>query len=334
MVDSHTSLTFAQAFEDTEKELRNNIPPWEKADCLQKIAIMLIRLIILLPALVVIFIIISMYALYLAFYIYPLLNHQEKRPKVYYWHSDSEELNAFIRGIIFLCCINWCVFWLLVSLYRASYTDPGTIPRTPEWEMLCEDISETSTDKITIEKRKDGTLRTCNHCQLKKPDRCHHCKQCDRCNLKMDHHCNWIANCVGNNNYKYFFLVVFYATMSLGIFVGSFWETVVINLLDDDSSEILSLFLVSSYSLMFLLFLSVAAFLIFHVWLIYYNFTTIEFCEKKRRKDLNFIRSPYDCSRINNFKDALGNNPILWLLPFGYNKSKDSGLYFPINKIN
>ena len=40
--------------------------------------------------------------------------------------------------------------------------------------------------------------------------RTHHCKQCNKCVLKMDHHCQWVLNCIGFYNYKYFMNMLVY----------------------------------------------------------------------------------------------------------------------------
>ena len=50
----------------------------------------------------------------------------------------------------------------------------------------------------------------CKKCQMMRPPRCHHCSHCNRCVLQMDHHCIWINNCIGYNNYRTFILTIVY----------------------------------------------------------------------------------------------------------------------------
>lgn len=49
-------------------------------------------------------------------------------------------------------------------------------------------------------------FKFCEHCKDLKPLRAHHCAICQSCIFKMDHHCPWINNCVGQNNQRFFIL--------------------------------------------------------------------------------------------------------------------------------
>ena len=62
--------------------------------------------------------------------------------------------------------------------------------------------------------------RYCLICHLFKPEKCHHCSTCKSCMLGMDHHCPWLATCIGFFNRKHFMLTLIYSLTSILIIVG------------------------------------------------------------------------------------------------------------------
>ena len=206
----------------------------------------------------------------------------------------------------------------IISITRAIIVSPGEIPE--QWGIT----SEISGD---VEKRHDGFDRICIRCEMKKPDRAHHCRQCEKCVLKMDHHCNWIANCVGFWNYKYFICMLIHAEICIAIIIGSFWETVVVTMHDERNSCLLCLTVILYYSILCMLFIIFFLFAGFHFWVISNNYSTIEYCEKRKRRSDLFSTSPYNLGTFNNFKQALGENCLLWFIPTNF-KSKFNGVTF------
>ena len=51
-------------------------------------------------------------------------------------------------------------------------------------------------------------MKFCKSCYIIRPFGTSHCKICNNCVEKFDHHCPWVGNCIGKNNYIIFLFFI------------------------------------------------------------------------------------------------------------------------------
>lgn len=296
-----------------------HLPPWKKSTFSQKLLRLALIASIYLPVATLWFLCITFYVVYITYYLLPNIKYESSHASIYYWNDPEEYKRAKAKAWSLFALITIFYLLFIYSAYKATTLSPGNVP--DDWDI-------TGAKKSDIEKRQDGNERICIRCEMKKPDRTHHCRQCESCILRMDHHCNWIANCVGFWNYKHFMCMLFYGDLSLCLFVSTFWETVVV-ILNNETNDLFECFFVTFvYSVACMVFIVLSVFMGFHFWMIWNNFTTIEYCEKKKKNVEGFTKkSPYHLGTLNNFKQALGKNPWTWLIPVKFETDSD-GIHF------
>ena len=184
-------------------------------------------------------------------------------------------------GVFLFICLN-------VSYTVAVFAGPGSTLKTDtrgnsrhEYSVLpVTELPEYTAYTVSS----TGGARFCKKCQTPKPDRAHHCSTCKRCVLKMDHHCPWLATCVGLYNYKPFLLFLIYTSLfcwvDFAVAAGWIWTEVF-----GENTNMESLLPVNVILLAILggvIGLVLTGFTLWHISLAVRGMTTIECLEKTR----------------------------------------------------
>ncbi|OPJ78192.1 palmitoyltransferase ZDHHC7 isoform A [Patagioenas fasciata monilis] len=113
-------------------------------------------------------------------------------PSKDFWYS-------VINGVLFNCL----AVLALSSHLRTMLTDPGAVPKG----------NATKEYMDNLQLKPGEVIYKCPKCCSIKPERAHHCSICKRCIRKMDHHCPWVNNCVGEKNQRFFVLFTMYIAL-------------------------------------------------------------------------------------------------------------------------
>ncbi|CAD8055327.1 unnamed protein product [Paramecium sonneborni] len=128
-----------------------------------------------------------------------------------------------------------------------------------------------TTELLLVIQQKVSELKFCDSCKIYKTQTTVHCRKCDNCVQGFDHHCVWLGQCIGQRNYRYFYIFILILTIMLTLF----FVVQILHMINLDNLIILEFIIYALQTLGFLIFSSYL--LVLHTYFIFTNKTTYEY---------------------------------------------------------
>ncbi|KAI9906708.1 hypothetical protein PsorP6_003101 [Peronosclerospora sorghi] len=172
------------------------------------------------------------------------LRHKERHQAALKWWCERRSRTPFffslvhgvgillVYGVLFVRILRdqrhvvvphvlWCIgtWWFF---YRTVTTKPGRVDEdSPAYAKAYEKVTDElihgneEDEEATRPEARLVDRPLCHTCHIERPARSKHCRVCKTCVPVFDHHCPFVDNCVGRNNYVVFLVFLVFLTGTL-----------------------------------------------------------------------------------------------------------------------
>ena len=243
--------------------------------------------------------------------------------------------------LIIICYINIMLNYILSCFINSTQSKIEKIIKN-EKKNLSEEIYSYE-NEIIKDKLNNENYIYCEFCKKKKFIRSSHCRICEICILGRDHHCPFIANCVGINNYQYFFNFLIWAIIDIFLVIFFFiyflfkYSNFVSQFPNNKISSILFAILILFNLGLCYIFYYLIIFIKNFFSTIYNNKTLVEgnkkdietnYCFNQRKYS---IYNPYNIGYLNHFYYFIGNTLLHSIFPLykikDYNLNEENPIF-------